>query len=117
MADSFHRLQEATEDLLVLVPGRYRPVLFQGDFCISLYDFHRLSLGWAVQRLSQSTNHYAVTAEGVPYRLSLDKIYNQNVSATAANQPQAHRSYERPLPPSSADQRLRQPRRIAQAMT
>ena len=38
MADSFHRLQKATEDLLVLVPGRYRPVLFQRDFCISLID-------------------------------------------------------------------------------
>ncbi|MGH3972965.1 MAG: hypothetical protein ACRDS9_06540, partial [Pseudonocardiaceae bacterium] len=36
MADSLHGLQKATEDLLVLVPGRYRPVLFQGGFRISL---------------------------------------------------------------------------------
>ena len=36
MADSLHRLQTATEDLLVLVPSSYRPALLQGGFCITL---------------------------------------------------------------------------------
>jgi hypothetical protein len=36
MADSLYRLQEAAEDLCVIVPSRYRPVLLQRDFCISL---------------------------------------------------------------------------------
>lgn len=36
MANSLHGLQKTVEDLLVLVPGRYRPVLLQGRFCITL---------------------------------------------------------------------------------
>lgn len=35
MADSFHGLQKTAADLLVLVPGSYRTILLQGEFCIS----------------------------------------------------------------------------------
>jgi hypothetical protein len=38
MADSFHRLPSAAEDIYVIVPSRNRALLLQGEFCITLYD-------------------------------------------------------------------------------
>jgi hypothetical protein len=32
LADSFHRLSLATEDIHVIIPGRYRTLFLQGDF-------------------------------------------------------------------------------------
>jgi hypothetical protein len=47
MADTLHGLQKATEDLLVLVSGRHRPVLLQGGFCINLIVLLLLIIPWA----------------------------------------------------------------------
>src|SRR5215831_10123920 len=38
LADSLHRLSPTAEDLQIIILRRNRPLLLQGDFCISLND-------------------------------------------------------------------------------
>src|SRR6266571_2351919 len=39
LADSLHRLPQAAEDLQVFIPRRNRPLLLQGEFRITLYNY------------------------------------------------------------------------------
>src|SRR2546423_10214765 len=42
MADSLHRLPSAAENLQVIIPRCNRPLLLQGEFCITLFASIRL---------------------------------------------------------------------------